>query len=198
MDNTALISIIVILAMVIVAGAAYFIIQKRRTEQLRTRFGPEYDRTLKETGKRSEAEATLGERAKRVEHLKLRPLTREESVRFTEAWKRIQSLFVDDPKAAVTQADQLLGEVMSTRGYPVTDFNQRAADISVDHPRVVENYRAGHDIALRHAKGEASTEDLRQAMIHYRTLFNDLVGEREMMTSGLFDQPSDKEHRKVA
>lgn len=198
MDNTALISIIVILAMVIVAGAAYFIIQKRRTEQLRTRFGPEYDRTLKETGKRSEAEATLGERAKRVEHLKLRPLTREESVRFTEAWKRIQSLFVDDPKAAVTQADQLLGEVMSTRGYPVTDFNQRAADISVDHPRVVENYRAGHDIALRHAKGEASTEDLRQAMIHYRTLFNDLVGEREMTTSGLFDQPSDKEHRKVA
>jgi len=197
MDNTALISIIVILAIVIVAGAAYFIIEKRRTEQLRTRFGPEYDRTVKETGKRSEAEASLEERAKRVEHLKIRPLTREESTRFTEGWKQIQSLFVDDPKAAVTQADHLLGEVMSTRGYPVADFNQRAADISVDHPRVVDNYRAGHEIALRHAQGKASTEDLRQAMIHYRTLFNDLV-EREMTTSRILEQPGDKEHKKVA
>jgi hypothetical protein len=97
-----------------------------------------------------------------------------------ESWHRVQARFVDEPRGAVTEADQLLGDVMSTRGYPVSDFEQRSADMSVDHARVVENYRAAHEIALRHAQGQASTEDLRQAMIHYRTLFDELVNEPEM------------------
>jgi hypothetical protein len=101
--------------------------------------------------------------------------------RYVASWRKVQAQFVDDPKSSVTQADQLLGEVMSTRGYSVSDFEQRAADISVNHPLVVENYRAAHEIAVRHARGQASTEDLRQAMIHYRTLFDELAGEPEMV-----------------
>jgi len=179
MDQTALIAIIVLLVIVILGLVAYLALRKRRSDQLRSRFGSEYERTVKETGDRSRAEADLEERQKRVERLNIRPLTIQDAERFRESWQQIQTRFVDDPKGAVAQADQLLGTVMSTRGYPVGDFEQRAADISVEHPRVVEHYRAGHDIALRHAQGKASTEDLRQAMIHYRTLFTDLVGEPE-------------------
>ena len=180
MDDTALISIIVLIAIAILGIAAFMFLRKRRTEGLRSRFGPEYDRALNESGDRSRAEATLQQRKTRVQRLRIRPLTPGDTARFTEAWRKVQARFVDDPQGAVTEADQLLGEVMSTRGYPVTNFNQRAADISVDHPRVVEHYRAGHEIALRHAQGQANTEDLRQAMIHYRTLYMDLVGEPEM------------------
>jgi hypothetical protein len=177
MTNTALIVTVVIIAIVAVAivGGIFFL--KRRTERLRREFGPEYDRAMNESGTRSRAEATLEERRRRVQRLRIKPLSAPDIGRFREAWRRVQARFVDDPQGAVTEADRLLGEVMSARGYPVTDFNQRAADISVDHPRVVENYRAAHDIALRHAQGQANTEDLRQAMIHYRTLFNELVGE---------------------
>ena len=180
MNDTALIITIVLIAIAILGIAAFVFLRKRRTEQLRSRFGPEYDRAVDETGDRSRAEATLEQRKTRIERLRIRQLSPGDTARFTDAWRKIQARFVDDPRGAVTEADRLLGEVMSARGYPVTDFNQRAADISVDHPRVVENYRAGHDIALRHAQGQANTEDLRQAMIHYRTLFMDLVGEPEM------------------
>jgi hypothetical protein len=100
-------------------------------------------------------------------------------MKFIDRWKDVQARFVDGPARAVADADALLGEVMTARGYPVSDFEQRAGDISVDHPEVVRNYRAGHDIALRHAQGNASTEDLRQAMIHYRSLFDELVNETE-------------------
>ena len=110
----------------------------------------------------------------------IRPLAASDRERYIASWHKIQTEFVDDPKNSVTQADQLLGDVMSTRGYSVSEFEQRSADISVDHPLVVENYRAAHEIAVRHAAGQASTEDLRQAMIHYRTLFDELVGEPEM------------------
>jgi|GEM_PF-393219 len=155
--------------------------RKRRTGRLRTQFGgAEYDRALKEDGSRRHAEAGLKERTQRVESLNIRPLAPGDRARFVESWSRVQARFVDGPGGAVTEADQLLRDVMSTRGYPVSDFEQRAADISVDHPLVMENYRTAHAIAVRQSQGQANTEDLRQAMIHYRTLFEDLLGEPEV------------------
>jgi len=183
MSTTTLILISVLIGIAILGIAALIFLRKRRTEGLRTRFGPEYARALQESGDRRQAEASLEERKKRVERFKLRLLTPGDRARFTESWRRVQARFVDEPRGAVTEADQLLGDVMSTRGYPVSDFEQRIADISVDHPRVVENYRAAHEIGLRHAQGQASTEDLRQAMIHYRTLFDELVSEPEMASA---------------
>ena len=161
--------------------AAWLLLRRSRSERLRTKFGDaEYDRTLKEDGSRRHAEAGLKERTARVENLNIRPLAPGDRARFLESWRRAEARFVDGPGGAVTEADQLLGDVMSTRGYPVSDFEQRAADISVDHPLVLENYRTAHEIALRQAKGQANTEDLRQAMIHYRTLFEELVGAPEL------------------
>jgi hypothetical protein len=180
MNNTTVL-IGVLIVIVILSIAAFVVLRNRRTEGLRTKFGPEYDRALKESTNKSHAESGLEERAKRVELFHLRALTPSDSARFTESWSQVQARFVDDPNGAVTEADQLLGTVMSTRGYPVSDFEQRAADISVDHPMVVENYRSAHEIALR--QGQASTEDLRQAMIHYRTLFMDLVSAPELASA---------------
>jgi hypothetical protein len=174
----------IVLAVVVVAAAGIGIwlsIRTRRTGRLRTQFGgAEYSRVVKEGGGRRKAEATLDERADRVERLHIRPLAAGDRARFIESWARIQARFVDGPGNAITDADQLVGDVMSTRGYPVSDFEQRAADISVDHPLVLENYRAAHQCALLQTKGQASTEELRQAMIHYRTLFEELVGEPEL------------------
>ena len=179
--STTQIAIVIAVAVMVVAGIAIWLfIRKRRTERLRTQFGgAEYTRAVKEGGSRRKAEAALDKRAERVEGLHIRPLAPGDRARFVESWGRVQARFVDGPGGAVTDADQLLGDVMSTRGYPVSDFEQRAADISVDHPLVLENYRAAHQIALRQTRGQASTEDLRQAMIHYRTLFEELVGEPE-------------------
>jgi hypothetical protein len=170
------------LAVIVVAGiTASLFLRKRRSERLRTQFGgSEYDRTVKEDGSRRHAEAGLKERTARVESLNIRPLAPGDRARFVESRRRAEARFVDGPGGAVTEADQLLGDVMSTRGYPVSDFEQRAADISVDHPLVLVNYRTAHEIALRQTKGQANTEDLRQAMIHYRTLFEELVGEPEL------------------
>ena len=180
MSTTTLILIGVLVAIVVVGIAAWIFLQKRRTKGLRARFGPEYSRTLQESGNRRVAEASLEVRKKRVEGFHIRPLVPGDRSRFVESWNRVQARFVDDPRGSITEADQLLGDVMSARGYPVSDFEQRGADISVDHPLVLENYRAAHEIALRHAQGQASTEDLRQAMIHYRTLFEELIGELDM------------------
>ena len=175
-------ALIIGLAVIVIAGiAAWLFFRKRRTGRLRTQFGgAEYDRAVKEDGSRRHAEAELKERTERVESLNIRPLASGDRERFVESWRRIQARFVDGPGGAVTEADQLLRDVMSTRGYPVSDFEQRAADISVDHPLVMENYRTAHAIAVRQTQGQANTEDLRQAMIHYRTLFEDLVGEPEV------------------
>jgi len=171
--------LLVILAVVIVAFGSYIYFRERRTKLLRSQFGPEYTRTIKQTGNRSEAEERLREREKRVRRFNIRALSREDRTRFLTRWQKLQSDFVDDPDKAIQRADDLLGEVMETRGYPVSDFDQRSADLSVDHPHVVQNYRAAHQIALDHERGEAGTEELRQAMIHYRALFEELVTESE-------------------
>jgi hypothetical protein len=178
----AQIAIVIAVALVVVVGiAVWLFVRTRRTERLRTRFGgPEYNRTVQEGGSRRQAEAVLDKRADRVDGLHIQPLSPSDRTRFVQSWREVQAQFVDGPGAAVTSADHLLGEVMSTRGYPVSDFEQRAADISVDYPLVLENYRSAHTIAIRQSQGQASTEELRQAMIHYRTLFDELVGEPVM------------------
>jgi len=180
--STTQIAIGIAVAVLVVAGIAILLsLRKRRTGKLRAQFGEaEYARTLKKGGSRRQAEAVLDKRADRVEALHIRPLASGDRARFVESWGRIQARFVDGPGSAVSDADLLLGDVMSTRGYPVSDFEQRAADISVDHPQVLENYRVAHQSALRQARGQANTEDLRQAMIHFRTLFEELVGEPEI------------------
>lgn len=186
MDITTLgpreLALIIGLAVIVIAGiTAWLILRKRRTGRLRTQFGgAEYDRAVKEDGSRRHAEAGLQERTQRVESLNIRPLASGDRARFVDSWRRVQLRFVDGPGGAVTEADQLLRDVMTTRGYPVTDFEQQAADISVDHPLVMEKYRLAHAIAVRQTQGQANTEDLRQAMIHYRTLFEELVGEPEV------------------
>jgi hypothetical protein len=177
-STTQMAMVIAMVVMIAVGIGIWLFTRKRRTERLRTQFGGvEYTRAVQEGGGRRKAEAALDKRADRVEGMHIRPLAAGDRARFVESWGRVQARFVDGPGGAVTDADRLLGDVMSTRGYPVSDFEQRAADISVDHPRVLENYRAAHETALRQTRGQASTEDLRQAMIHYRTLFEDLVAE---------------------
>ncbi|MFZ1136089.1 MAG: hypothetical protein WAN69_14145 [Candidatus Korobacteraceae bacterium] len=166
---------VVLVVLVVVAIALYVRKRNHTTAELRDRFGPEYDRAVKQHGSERKAEAKLADRETRVDLLQIRSLDLAERERYLAQWQAVQSRFVDYPKGAVTEADELVSSLMQTRGYPVADFDQRAADISVDHPRVVENYRSGHNIALRLGTGEASTEELRTAMIHYRSLFDELV-----------------------
>jgi hypothetical protein len=162
---------------VIIAVLAWVYMRKRRstTEDLRKKFGPEYDRAVQVHGAGRKAESKLEDREKRVGKLDIRDLDSMEHERFSKRWESVQSRFVDSPKGAVAEADDLVSSVMKARGYPVSDFDQRAADMSVDHPRVVENYRSAHAIALRVGKDQATTEELRTAMIHYRSLFEELV-----------------------
>lgn len=171
--------VVIIIGIAIIAAVAWMFMQRRRSEQLQERFGPEYERTESEYGDRRRAESALEARKQRVERLDIRPLSDTDSTRFADSWHSVQSRFVDDPAGATTDADLLVTEVMEARGYPVGDFEQRASDISVDHPGVVKNYRAAHEIALRNGRGEASTDDLRQAMVSYRDLFEELLGRRE-------------------
>jgi hypothetical protein len=173
MDTTTAIVIAVIALAVIVAAA--LIVRQRRSKALKEHFGAEYRAAVDETGDRRKAEAELMRREKRVKAFHIRPLEPAESRRFGAHWADVQARFVDNPGAAVAEADQLLGEVMQARGYPVSDFEQRAEDLSVEHPKLVSDYRIAHDVARRHARGDAGTEDLRKAMIHYRDLFDDLV-----------------------
>jgi hypothetical protein len=170
-------------AVVIVLIVAALAPRKRNRQRLKTRFGPEYSRALGVTGDRLQAEAELRDREKRVEGFELKPLEPEDRTKFENAWRSVQTLFAHDPGSAVAGADRLLAGVMSLRGYPMADFEQRSADISVDHP--VHNYRRAHEIAERHAEGTAGTEELRHAMVLYRTLFVELVeeGQPETMTS---------------
>ena len=173
MSTTAL--IIIAIVIVLVAIGLFFFWRRRRTENLREQFGPEYKRAVDQYGDQRKAEAELAAREKRVRKLEIRPLRPEEHSRFAEAWQKTQARFVDEPSQAVRDADALVKEVMQARGYPVGDFEQRAADVSVDHPNVVLNYRGAHDIVARNNSGNATTEDLRQAVVHYRSLFEELL-----------------------
>jgi hypothetical protein len=171
--------VLLVLIVLAIAAAAWTIARKKRTEDLRGRFGPEYNRAMEDRGDRREAEKDLKARADRRSQLEIRPLAPETRARYAERWKDVQTRFVDDPSKAVGEADELVIAVMSDRGYPMDDFDQRAADVSVDHPRVVESYRAAHTISIANANGRAGTEDLRQALVHYRALFQELLGEDE-------------------
>lgn len=183
MDTTLLVIIVIAaVALVVIAAAAWFIAQQKRSENLRRGFGTEYDRTVDEHGDRGKAESELRERQKRVSKFDIKPLDPNDRERYAKSWAATQARFVDSPAEAVGEADRLVNDVMHARGYPMGDFDQQAADISVDHPHVVENYRSARAIAERNEAGEATTEDLRQAMVHYRELFNDLLeGDREVM-----------------
>jgi hypothetical protein len=167
---------VVVIALIIVVGMALYVRERRKTTAgLRKRFGPEYDRVILEHGSPHKAEAKLVDRETRVETLKIRELGATERERFLADWHSVQSRFVDHPKGSVTEADELVSSLMQARGYPVADFDQRAADLSVDHPRLVEYYRSAHGVAMRLAGDKASAEDLRTAMIQYRSLFDELV-----------------------
>ncbi len=168
--------VIVIVAIVaIVALVVWSAMRKRRTRSLQQSFGPEYERTMQTTGGRRQAEAELDARRKRRQQLDIRPLAPASRQRYSEQWSATQSRFVDSPADAVREADVLVIQVMRERGYPVDGFEQRSSDVSVDHPDVVENYRSAHAISLANDQGQAGTEDLRQAMVHYRALFQDLL-----------------------
>jgi hypothetical protein len=170
-------AIIVVAAVVLVAIVVWRSRAAKKTRMLQGRFGPEYDRTLGSADSRREAEADLKARAERRDALDIRPLAPGARERYLGEWQRVQARFVDDPEGAVRESDMLIQQVMSDRGYPMDDFDQRAADISVDHPDVVENYREGHRLTRTAATGDGTTEDLRQAMVHYRALFEELLEE---------------------
>jgi hypothetical protein len=176
MDAGLLVAILVVI--VLLGLLAFFAGRQRRSRSLQDSFGPEYDRTVTETGDRRAAEAELLERTERREQFDIVPLEAEARARYVEAWRHTQAQFVDEPAEATREADRLITSVMRDRGYPVDDFGQRAADLSVDHPQVVDDYRAAHAIAAANDRSEASTEDLRQALVHYRSLFEDLLEDR--------------------
>jgi len=167
--------IVAVVAIIVIAAIGYVLYKQQRTKALKGRFGPEYGRAVDSYGGQGRAESVLAKREKRVEKLDLHPLTPDESSRFAAEWKQVQMRFVDDPAASIGDADRLVAEVMGARGYPMVDFEQRAADISVSHPDVVEHYRAAHEIAQQHRQRPVSTEELRKAFLHYRALFASLL-----------------------
>jgi len=161
---------VVVVALVLVAAWS-----RKRTEDLKAQFGPEYDRTIEGADSRREAEAELRERQDRRSQLEIRPLSSGSRERYAQEWSRLQSRFVDEPDGSFDEADRLVSMVMAERGYPMEDFDQRVADVSVDHPDVVEHYRAAHGVALANQGGRSNTEQLRQGMVHYRALFEELL-----------------------
>ena len=173
---TSTLILAIVLIVLAIGTVAWVVMQRQKSANLKRRFGPEYDRAVKEYGGRTRAEAELNKREQRVAGLNIVPITAVEAARFSNAWSALQGRFVDDPQGVVAEADLLVRELMLKRGYPMGDFELRAADISVDHPRVVKNYRAAQVIALRNARREADTEELRTAVVHYRTLFDELLG----------------------
>jgi hypothetical protein len=195
---TTLTMVILALIAVVVAGlVVWWYLQQRRRERLQVGFGPEYERTVREVGDRRRAEAELARRQQRVERLHIRPLAPAERARFADLWRGVQARFVDDPAGTIGEADRLVGDVMATRGYPLGDFAQRAADISVAHATVVTHYRAAHAIAHAQERGEATTEDLRQALVHYRALFEDLLETQPTAPSDGAGQPSSRAHTRT-
>jgi hypothetical protein len=167
----------VLIAIAVIAVIVWVIVSAMRRKRMQTRFGPEYDRAVSETGSRRRATSELTDREKRRRELTIVPLTTAARERYAEQWQTVQARFVDRPSEALREADTLVMTVMRERGYPVENFEQRSSDISVDHPHVVDNYRAAHGISMADQQEKASTEDLRQAMVHYRSLFDELLGD---------------------
>jgi hypothetical protein len=174
MNTTTL--VIAVITVLVMVGIGIMFMRSRERQRLQERFGTEYERQVEEAGgNKTKADVELLKREKRVEKLDIKPLPPAQRDAFADEWQQVQAGFVDDPERSIALADALLAEVMKARGYPVQDFEQRAADISVDHPRLVQNYRSAHDIAMRHSRGQAGTEDLRSAFIGYRSLFEELL-----------------------
>jgi len=174
--NTTYIIIIVLVLVILGAVLGLVIARRRRSEQLHDKFGPEYDHTVQTMGDEKKAQTELNERQKHVEALDIHPLSVSERERYLADWTAVQSKFVDDPRQAIVDADRLIIEVMQLRAYPVSDFEQRAADLSVNYPDLVSNYRAAREIAIKNKQNLADTEELRQAMVYYRSLFDELLG----------------------
>ena len=172
MDITLLAGLALVALVLVVGG---LLLRRRSSERLQRRFGPEYHRAVDEMGSRPKAESELLKREQRVQKLRIVPLAPEQAARFAEAWRALQARFVDHPRGVLMEADRLVTELMVARGYPMTDFDTRTADISVDHPAVVHHYRAAREITQRDGRGEADTEALRQAVVHYRALFSELL-----------------------
>ena len=173
--NTTTLVAIVAVAVILIVAIGWIAYGANQSKRLKQRFGPEYDAVVGRIGK-AKAEAELKRREKRVKSFEIVPLASADAARFSQAWTRIQGSFVDDPKGVLIEADRLVRELLAKRGYPVVDFELRAADISVDHPIVVNNYRAAQRIVSLDQRGEASTEDLRKAVVHFRALFDELLG----------------------
>ena len=184
-------ALIAVAVIVVIALVGWRAMKAKRTRTLQGRFGPEYDRTLERADDRREAEADLAARARRRDELEIRPLPTASRDRYVEEWQHVQSRFVDDPRGAVQEADTLIQSVMRERGYPIDDFDQRAADISVDHPQVVENYRKGHRLS------SGDTEKQRQAMVHYRALFDELVEDTSDRPLSRDDSPAVTDRERV-
>jgi LPXTG-motif cell wall-anchored protein len=173
-DNT----LWILIGAVVVLGLVFWLVARRRNSAvLREHFGDEYDRTVEARGGVGKAERELEEREERVKKLDIRPLGPKERGEFIDEWREVKAVFVDSPVEAVHHADRLLARIMTARGFPMGDFDRRYEDLTVDHGEVARHYRAGHDAVVRDGRGEASTEDLRQAMIHFEALFDDLVNE---------------------
>jgi hypothetical protein len=170
-----IIAIVVVVVLLLLTIGAVALNRRRKSKELQEAYGPEYDRAVEERGDRKEAEKALEQRRARREELDVRPLSPESRDRYSRSWLDVQRRFVDEPEAATGEADDLVKQVMHERGYPVDDFESRADDLSVDHPHVVENYRSAHAISERNREGQASTEELRQATVHYRSLFDELL-----------------------
>jgi len=173
--TVAVVIFFAVAVLVVIGFLIWLYTRNRRTKELRSKFGPEYRRVARAEGDAAQAEKILLEREKRVKKLEIKPLNDGQRDQFADQWEHTQAEFVDDPTGAVTHADRLVQEVMNVRGYPVADFEQQVADVSVDHPAVAQNYRLAHDIAVRNEKDDVGMEKLREAMLHYRALFADLL-----------------------
>jgi hypothetical protein len=179
LDTQTLTVLAVVILALVAVGAWLMYRRKQQSDRLIQRFGPEYGRAVDQMGSRTKAEEELRAREKRVEKLKIVPLAPSDAARFSQEWKTLQGRFVDNPKGVLVEADLLVRELMERRGYPMGDFESRAADISVDHPAVVEHYRQAQAIAMRDRRGEADTEEMRKAVVHYRALFDELLEVRQ-------------------
>jgi len=189
MSHLQLIVTLVLATLAVAAVVGAIVLTRRKTHRLTDRFGPEYAYAIEESGRRK-GEAGLVAREKRVDAITIRPLSTHDRDLYLQTWRTVQSEFVDDPKFSAAHAEHLLSEVMNKRGFPTGDFEQRSEDLSVDHAGLVRNYRAVHEFALRHGRGQASTEDLRQAMILYRDLFDELVGEPGLSLGAALTAPA--------